>query len=99
MKNPKAAIPEINVGVVAGEGEPVAGHRLGVAEKLMGAIRSIRPGGAGDQSNRIREMCRAAFMHPNGGARERLGEIPGTAGVVEMDVRNDDVGEVGGFDS
>ena len=39
-------------------------------------------------------MGRAALVHPDGGAREALGELTDAARVVQMDVGQHDVGEL-----
>ena len=53
--------------------------------------RAHEPGGIG-------EVAGAALVHVDGGVRERPGHVADAAGVVEVDVGDDDAGQVVGAD-
>ena len=53
---------------------------------------AIKPSGGGDELCRIDQVRRAARMHVNG--RPELGEPPGRAGMIEMNVTEKDMPDI-----
>src|SRR6266545_2393866 len=53
-----------------------------------------RPGGAGLESTRIGEVTRPALVHPDGGIGKPLRERSRSTGVIHMDVRDEDMGQI-----
>ena len=73
--------------------QPSGGHRLGNA--IVGLqVLAEDHSGAGDQPARIDQVARPALMHHDLRVRQMPQEGPGAAGVVQVDVRDDDVGDV-----
>ena len=61
-----------------------------VEQRAVDARRAV------DEPGRIDEVARAALVHDHGGDGEVGGEVADGAGVVEVDVGDDDPAQVGG---
>ena len=69
------------------------------SEQRRHALLAVDPRGAGHQPGRIRQMARAAFVHPDGRVRESAGQRSHPARVIQVDVREHDVCERVGCDA
>src|SRR5438132_12134111 len=82
----------------AGDQQPAGGHRLGHA--IVGLqVLAEDHSRAGDQPARIDQVARPALMHHDLRVLQMPQEDPRAAGVVQVDVRDDDVGDVGRRDA
>ncbi len=61
--------------------------------------RAVDARGAVDEPARVDEVARAALVHDHGGVGEVGGEVPDGAGVIEVDVGDDDPAQVGRAES
>jgi len=68
-------------------------HGLRGSEELPHLSFTPHAGRARDESRGVHEMRRPALVHPHRGRREARRELTDAAGMVEMDVGEDDVRE------
>ena len=73
-------------------------HGLGWSEELPHLPFTPDASGARDESGWVDQVGRASLVDPHGCAREALGELTDSAGMVQVDVGEDDVGERARFD-
>ena len=76
---------------VAEDPEPIRRNGFHGAEQRGHAIRPIDAGGARDQPGWLGKVSGPAFVDPDGRPWERGGQRSDAPGVVEVDVRQDDV--------
>ena len=99
VHDPERAVPELETVAVAHRTHAIRGRREHVAVERAHSCRAVGAGGARDQARRIDQVARADLVHPDLRARIRLEERPDAAGVIHVDVGDDDVGEVVGADA
>ena len=78
--------------------DPVFGHRHDLAPERVHAV-AIEPTGGTDETRGIDQMWRADGMDEDLHIRLLSHDRSGTSGVVEMDVGDEDLGQLGGVES
>ena len=78
--------------------DPVFGHRHDLAPERVHAV-AVEPRGGTDQPRGIDQVRRADGMHEDLHVRLLAHDRPGAAGVIEMDVGDEDLGQLRGVES
>jgi hypothetical protein len=89
---------ELDAIAVAERADTLGRNRFDGPEQRRGGLGAVDRRHARDEARGVGEVSGAAFVHPDGGVREAFGDPPHPAGVVQVDVRDGDVREVGGPD-
>jgi hypothetical protein len=88
------AAPEIDPVAVGERAQPVARHRIDGAEEGSHLRLAVQAGRARDELRRLGEVRRAALVHVHVREGEAFAQAADPAGMVEVDVRDDDVGQI-----
>ncbi len=92
------AVPEVDRADVAEHHQALLWNREEVAEQSVHVVAED-PVRAGHELAGIGEVTSASLVHDDLRVREGCGDVADSAGVVEVDVRDDDGGEVGRVDA
>ena len=92
LQVPRAQLDAVAVGERA---DPLDRNGFDGTEERPGGLATVDRRHARYQTRGVGQVSRAAFVHPDGRVREALGDPPYPARVVEVDVRDGDVRQVG----
>ena len=95
LQVPTAELDAVAVGERA---DPLDRNGFDGTEERPGGLATVDRRHARYQTRGVGQVSRTAFVHPDGRVREALGDPPYPARVVEVDVRDGDVRQVGGSD-
>src|SRR5207302_792659 len=94
----RAAAAHVDAKSIARSREPVRGYRVHAPVQSV-EQRPIYTSRAVNQTRRVDEMARTFLMHHDGSLGKRACEVPDSARMIEMDVRDDDPAELVRTDS
>jgi hypothetical protein len=98
VRGQRAAAAEVDDAFVGHRPDPYGIGGLEFAEQAVEA-GAVHHAGASHQPGRLGEVSRPLLVYDDLGLGVEVGHVPDSTGVVEVNMRNDHGGQIGGADA